>query len=188
MIVLVMKNLRIFLFILVLPLVIISCKNVLLPQYKGNVLIIDTKGNEYKSKAIISKDVRDFELKASIKFEKTYRNNSSAWAGFFIKADNLKGKHGKDSGYLCFVREDGEIGIHSSPPPNREVIKQTYKFPIKLNKKRDIIIICQNSKISFFVDNQLIYQINDIGLNGPFISANCGGGVSVFKIDYIKKM
>jgi len=73
-----------------------------------------------------------------------------------------------------------------SPPPNREILKQTYDYPIGSNKKRNLIIKCKNSQIDFLVDDQLIYKIKNFKLNGNYISANCGSGVFSFKIDYVK--
>ena len=164
-----------------------SCSNILLKQYRQKEFTIDTKGNTYVSKQIISKEVGDFTIHATIEFKKSYRDDASGWAGFFIKTDNPNGKHREDYGYLLYVREDGEIGFHTSPPHNKEIQKNNYDYPIASSKKRDVIIRSKNSEIQFLVDNNLVYKVENLKLKGKYISANAGACISTFEINYIKK-
>ena len=163
-----------------------SCNsNLLVAEYHDNSLTLDAKDNVYASEKIIMGEVDDFEIKARIKFLKSYRDDNTKWAGFFIKTDNSQGLHREDSGYLCYIRSNGEIGIHSSPPPDYEII---LKKNIKLNTKRytNIKIVSKDAGIQFFVNNKKILETSYLLKTGNYIAANVGGCAAQFDLKSIK--
>ena len=176
------------LFILLSSLLLTACGSVFLKKFAKSKFQIDTEGNSYKAVAIMNKPVQDFELKASIEFKESYRYDGTAWAGFLIKTDVPHGKHSSHTGYLCFVREDGEIGIHESGSIDRKIKEDTYEYGMKFPQKREIRIRCEGEECQFHVDEQLIYTIRRFQFQGGYTVANAGGGNILFDIDYLKAL
>jgi len=85
---------KLFFTYIALAIIFTSCNsNLLIAEYHDQSLILDAKENGYAAEKIIMSEVDDFEIKARIKFLKSYRDDNTKWAGFFIKTDNNKGLH-----------------------------------------------------------------------------------------------
>ena len=135
---------------------------------------IDSNGNQYISKTLLSEKVGNYELSASIRFNESYRRNETGWVGFFLKTEVNNGLHGRDRGYLFFIRENGEIGIHSSPI-KREIKRNKCLSSIKQKVTTNVTIKSINDKLIIHINGKEQFNISGLRLTGQYVSANAGG-------------
>ena len=129
--------------------------------------------------------LENFELTGTIRIEKGYRNNGTSWAGFLIRADKENAQHGKSNGYLCFIRKNGEVGIHSSGIQHIKVQRKTNSSSLQDTLIR---IVARNDNIKVYVNHKLILNERGAYLSKGYISLNVGGSRSTFTIKSIKRL
>ena len=144
--------------------------------------------DQYISKKILSEEVRNYELVASLKFKESYRNNETGWAGFFLKTNKEDGLHGNDAGYMFFIRENGDIGVHSSPDSKNEVNLDKHLNNLKYGKKIDVKIYSLDSQLKIYVNGKEEFNISNLKLIGNYVSANSGGTNVSIKFKSFKKL
>lgn len=165
----------------------------LITACKSNYIItknieLDSKNDLYVSQKILSDGAENYEIFATIKFNESYRKNKKSWAGFLLKTNVNNGLHGKDSGYMFYIRENGEIGVHSSPQSNNEIELTKYLRSLEYGEKINVKILSTDNQLKIYVNGKEQFAINDMKLKGKYISANAGGADVSIKINSFKKM
>ena len=158
---------------------------------KGKYLIaerleLDSKKDIYFSKEMLKQPLGDFEMEATITFHKSYRRNKTGWVGLMMETDKIDGLHGTDSGYTFYIQENGQIGIDSSPPTNKELRKSKFLKRFDHGVSMNLKIINSNSSITIFVDGQQQFYLKNLKLNGRYMSANIGGASATIDIKSLK--
>lgn len=149
------------------------------------VVILDSRIDEYKSIGNGFGLLGDFELTGEIKILETYRGDGASWAGLLIRTDQENGKHGKNTGYLCFIRENGEVGIHSSIVNH---IRSQKKTSNKGKNTNHITIRAKSENIKIYVNDVLVLDEDHARIPRGYISLNVGGAKAKFTIKSIKKI
>jgi hypothetical protein len=177
-----MKSIK---YIFPLMLLVLGCKSNYLLTKK---IELDSKTDQYVSEKLLTKEVGNYEVSASITFNESYRNKKTGWAGFFLKTTLDNGLYGKDSGYLFFIRENGEIGIssHYYKLPNKEIESSKRLLSLEQGKKIVVKIISIDNELTIYVNGEEHFNIPDLKLKGNYISANCGGTDVSIKIKSFK--
>jgi hypothetical protein len=175
-----MKSIK---YILPLIVVLFSCQSEYLIQKK---LQLDSGTDVYAVRKILKKEIKDFELNATVQFESGYRDNKTGWAGFLVRTNKENGLHGKDEGYLVFVRENGEIGVHSSKGTSKKVRMDKQLEGVFPNDKILIKITSRADALTIFVNGNKKFSISGIELKGNYISANAGGANVNMRIKSLK--
>lgn len=164
-------------------LLFLSCKS---KYVLTNTLEIDAKTDKYVAVKVLKQELADYELKASITFNESYRRNKTGWAGFLLNTNSLEGVHGKDSGYLFFIRENGEVGLHSSGKSNKKLALDKHLRSLEYGKRVQLKIISSNSKLTIYINGKQHFQVKDLQLDGKYFSANAGGASASIKIKSVK--
>lgn len=134
--------------------------------------VLDSRGNRYVSRKLDLPDAKNFILTGDILIQKTYRQNGTGWAGIFIRADRPNAIHGRDTGYLCYIRVNGDVGIHSSIIDDIRKNKSTSFYG---EKKNSFKIIAKDNDIKYFINDVLIIHATNAFLKQGNILLNVGG-------------
>lgn len=147
-----------------------------------NHFFIDSKKDVYTHQPLNKKEYKTFDLKATIEFKENYRTDQTEWVGFIVNSGVSNPLHGTDQGYLCFIRENGEVGIHTSI--RNEDIRIDRFVPLN-PRKNHIQLTFDGSILRFYVNDALIFSEKPLHLKSGYINCNAGGAkaeISQFKI------
>ena len=165
----------------------------LISACKSNYIIkksikLDSKFDVYVSEQILLDGIENYEMLGTIKFKKSYRKDKKNWAGFLLNTNVKNGLHGKDSGYLFFIRENGEIGFHSSPQSNKEIKASKSLRGLEFEKKINVKFLNSDNQLKIYINDIEQFSFKDLKLEGKFISANAAGSAVSVKINSFKNV
>jgi hypothetical protein len=145
---------------------------VLATSCASNHFLIDSKTDVYVNQVLKKQVYKTFDLKATIEFKENYRADKTEWVGFIVNSGNSNPLHGTDQGYLCFIRENGEVGIHTSIR-NEDIRVDTF-FEIYPDKNT-IRITFDGTVLKFYVNDTLAFAEKPLHLKSGYINCNAGG-------------
>lgn len=145
-------------------------------------LIVDSTEDQFVSKPITEKEIENFELDIAITIEDSYRRAGNAWAGAFICAENENAVHSKDKGYLFYIRENGEVGLVSSNLDGEKFAERKYIKSVDESNSIRARIMKQDQYLAIYINEVRSFVLDDLKVNGNFITANTGGSRAHFLI------
>ena len=134
--------------------------------------IIDSKKDVYINYPLKPKEYKTFDLKATIEFKENYRADKTEWVGFIVNSGVNNPLHGKDQGYLCFIRENGEVGIHTSIR-NEDI--RVDRFVDLHSDKNTIRLTFDGTTLKYYVNDILVFAEQPLHLKSGYINCNAGG-------------
>ncbi len=137
-----------------------------------NHFLIDAKTDVYVNQALKKQVYQTFDLKATIEFKENYRADKTEWVGFIVNSANSNPLHGTDQGYLCFIRENGEVGIHTSIR-NEDI--RVDKFVNMPSRKNTIRLTFDGTTLKYYVNDRLAFAEKPLHLKSGYINCNAGG-------------
>ena len=145
-------------------------------------ITLDAITDSYKTKSISTARYKNFVLEGTIKIVSAYRINGTSWAGFFLRTNNQNGKHTVNPGYLAFIRQNGEIGVHG------ESIREQKMSGSSGSNRNTFKIVVENNNLKLSVNNELLINLDGLSTPGEFVSLNVGGAKAEFSIDNITNL
>ena len=89
---------------------------------------------------------------------------------------------------MFFIRENGEIGFHSSPQSNKEIKASKSLRGLEFEKKINVKFLNSDNQLKIYINDIEQFSFKDLKLEGKFISANAAGSAVSVKINSFKKM
>ncbi|GEM_PF-1422805 len=170
------------------PVFLLLCFSCTSSKLLENNFTVDSMEDRIVSERMLKNEVGDFELTANITLQDSYRSGGGSWAGILFCADQEEATHNKDAGYLFYILENGMVGYVSSDLKGSKISERRYIKQVEEYDSIQVKVIKSNSSLSFWIEDYAPFVIENLEVEGKYITANTAGAKADFNILELKEL
>lgn len=164
------------------PIFLILCFSCASSKLVEDSFTVDSVEDKIISEKMLKKEIGDFEMTATLTLKDSYRSGGGSWAGILFCADQENASHNEDTGYLFYILENGMVGYSSSKLKGPRISKRRFIKEVEDDGSLQIKVVKSNSTLSFWIEDYAPFIIENIEVDGKYMTANTAGAKADFKI------